>query len=59
VGLSSGITIGVAVTIGGLAAPFLGKVADLHGIRAALALIAFLPVLIAAMTLTLQPPKNS
>jgi FSR family fosmidomycin resistance protein-like MFS transporter len=58
VGLSSGITIGVAVTIGGLAAPFLGKVADLHGIRAALALIAFLPVLIALMTLTLRPPKN-
>lgn len=58
VGLSSGITIGVAVTIGGLAAPFLGKVADLHGIRAALALIAFLPVLIALMTLTLRPPKS-
>jgi FSR family fosmidomycin resistance protein-like MFS transporter len=58
VGLSSGITIGVAVTIGGLAAPFLGKIADQHGIRTALTFVAFLPVLIAGMTLTLRPPKN-
>jgi MFS transporter, FSR family, fosmidomycin resistance protein len=58
VGLSSGITIGLAVTIGGVAAPFLGRVADQHGIRTALALIAFLPVLIALMTLTLRAPRN-
>jgi FSR family fosmidomycin resistance protein-like MFS transporter len=58
VGLSSGITIGVAVTIGGLTAPFLGMIADQHGIRTALTLVAFLPVLIAGMTMTLRPPKN-
>jgi FSR family fosmidomycin resistance protein-like MFS transporter len=58
VGLSSGITIGVAVTIGGLAAPLLGRIADQHGIRTALTLVAFLPVLIALMTLTLRPPRS-
>jgi FSR family fosmidomycin resistance protein-like MFS transporter len=58
VGLSSGITIGVAVTIGGLAAPFLGKIADQHGIRTALMLVAFVPIFITLMTLTLRQPKN-
>ncbi len=58
VGLSSGITIGVAVTIGGLAAPLLGRIADQHGIRTALTFVAFLPVLIVLMTLTLRRPKN-
>jgi FSR family fosmidomycin resistance protein-like MFS transporter len=58
VGLSSGITIGVAVTIGGLAVPFLGRIADQHGIRTALTLVAFVPVFITLMTLTLSRPRN-
>jgi len=58
IGLSSGITIGAAVAIGGVAAPLLGKVADLYGIWSALAGVAFLPILFAGMTLTLPDRKD-
>ncbi|HLN59454.1 MAG TPA: MFS transporter, partial [Thermoanaerobaculia bacterium] len=34
VGTASGLTIGLAVTLGGLAAPLLGRFADLHGVKA-------------------------
>lgn len=59
IGLSSGVTIGIAVAIGGVAAPVLGKIADLHGIWSALAAIAPLPVLAVGLVLTLPRPKNS
>ena len=58
IGFSSGITLGVAVAIGGIAAPVLGKIADIHGIWWSLAAIAFLPVLSAGMALTLTQPKK-
>ena len=58
IGLSSGVTIGVAVAIGGVAAPILGKIADQHGIWSALATIASLPVLSALLVLTLPRPKT-
>jgi FSR family fosmidomycin resistance protein-like MFS transporter len=35
VGLASGVTFGLAVTIGGVTAPLLGLIADHHGIRTA------------------------
>ena len=44
VGTASGLTIGLAVTLGGLAAPLLGWVADLHGVRAALSTLVAVPV---------------
>jgi FSR family fosmidomycin resistance protein-like MFS transporter len=53
VGLSSGVTIGVAVAIGGGAAPIIGRIADIYGIWYSLASIAFLPVLFSAIALTL------
>jgi FSR family fosmidomycin resistance protein-like MFS transporter len=53
VGTASGLTIGLAVTLGGLAAPLLGRVADLHGVRAALATLVAVPVAGALATLTL------
>ena len=58
VGLASGVTFGLAVTIGGVAAPFLGMVADQHGIRAALWCVAFLPVLATGFALTLPHPEK-
>ena len=57
IGLSSGVTLGVSVAIGGVAAPFLGKIADLYGIKSALMVIAFLPALITALALTLPDPE--
>jgi len=56
IGLSSGVTIGIAIAIGGGAAPIIGKIADMHGIRFALASLAFLPVATAALALTLPDP---
>jgi MFS transporter, FSR family, fosmidomycin resistance protein len=53
VGTASGLTIGLAVTLGGLAAPLLGRIADLHGVRAALATLVAVPVAGALATLTL------
>jgi len=58
IGLSSGVTLGVAVAIGGVAAPLLGKIADHHGIWWSLAAIVFLPVVNAGLTLTLPEPKK-
>ena len=53
VGTASGVTIGLAVTLGGFAAPLLGRVADLHGIRTALWTLVAVPLLGAVATLTL------
>ena len=57
IGLSSGVTIGIAIAIGGGAAPIIGKIADIHGIRFALSSIAFLPLLTAALAMTLPDPQ--
>ncbi len=53
VGTASGMTIGLAVTLGGLAAPLLGRFADLHGVKAAVSLLVLIPLAGAAATLTL------
>ena len=53
VGTASGLTIGLAVTLGGLAAPVLGRIADLHGVRAAVSSVALVPLLGAAFAMTL------
>jgi FSR family fosmidomycin resistance protein-like MFS transporter len=53
VGMASGVTIGLAVTLGGIAAPVLGRVADLHGVRAALTTLVLVPLVGALATITL------
>ena len=58
VGFASGVTFGLAVTIGGVTSPLLGLIADHHGIRAALWCVAFLPVLAAGLALTLPHPRR-
>lgn len=59
VGLSSGITLGVAISIGGAATPFLGKIADVHGVWFAMAAAACLPIFFALMTMSLPDPRKS
>jgi FSR family fosmidomycin resistance protein-like MFS transporter len=44
VGLASGITLGLAIGLGGVAATALGAVADAHGLHAVLWTVAALPV---------------
>ena len=53
IGLSSGVTLGVAVAIGGGAAPIIGRIADLYGLWFSMASIAFLPVFLLAIALSL------
>jgi len=60
VGLSSGITLGVAISIGGAATPVIGKIADIYGIWVAIATVACLPILFFAIAMSLpeNPKKN-
>jgi len=57
VGTASGVTIGLAVTLGGLVAPLLGRFADLHGVHAAVSTLVLVPVVGAVATMTL--PRES
>ncbi len=57
VGLSSGVTLGLAVAIGGGAAPFLGKLADIYSVWMALASVAYIPILAFFLALTLPDPS--
>jgi len=57
IGLSSGVTLGLAVAVGGIASPLLGWVADLHGIRLALACTSVLPIASMVLALTLPEPR--
>jgi FSR family fosmidomycin resistance protein-like MFS transporter len=58
IGLSSGVTLGIAVTIGGVATPLLGQVADHYGLRAAFAVMGFVPILSTGLALTLPHPDR-
>lgn len=57
VGFASGVTIGLAVSIGGVAAPVLGWIADGYGIEIALKTLVFMPLVATAFTLTLPADK--
>lgn len=56
VGLSAGVTLGLAITIGGIATPLLGRVADHSGLWASLAVLAALPLFSTTFALTLPRP---
>ena len=49
VGFASGITIGLAVSVGGFAAPVLGRLADLAGVHTVFYLAVIFPVLAALL----------
>jgi|EPASupsiteSAE347_1022098.scaffolds.fasta_scaffold00558_20 FSR family fosmidomycin resistance protein-like MFS transporter len=53
IGLASGITLGLAFSFGGLTTPLLGWVADHHGLRATIIIVAFLPFLCTGLSLML------
>ena len=53
IGVASGVTIGLSVSVGGATAPLLGWLADHYGIPAALFSLTVLPLLIAALLWTL------
>ncbi|MQA01667.1 MAG: MFS transporter [Streptosporangiales bacterium] len=54
VGTASGLTLGVAMTIGGSATPLLGMLADARGLPTALAVLLVVPVVSLLFTLRLR-----
>jgi len=56
IGTASGVTLGLAVSVGGLAAPVVGAVADATSLQAALAGMLLLPLVAGAFTLGLDDP---
>ncbi|MEU2438412.1 MFS transporter [Streptomyces rubradiris] len=57
VGTASGVTLGLAVSIGGLAGPAIGGLADATSLRTALAPIVLMPVLSWLLLRTLSEPS--
>lgn len=57
-GTASGVTLGLAVSAGGAAAPILGYLADTQGLRVALAVLLILPVIALIGTTRLYDPKR-
>jgi MFS transporter, FSR family, fosmidomycin resistance protein len=61
VGFSSGITLGISVAFGGIAAPFIGMIADSRGIWWSLAVLTLFPVINGFLSLLLPgvaEPEN-
>ena len=57
-GTASGVTLGLAVSVGGVVTPGLGAIADHVGLRPTLLLLAVLPVAMVALALTLPDPRR-
>jgi len=58
-GLASGITLGLAFSFGGLTTPLLGWVADHHGLRSAIGIAAFMPLVCLALSLMLPSERSA
>jgi FSR family fosmidomycin resistance protein-like MFS transporter len=57
-GLSAGVTLGIAISIGGVATPLLGRIADQYGLWATLAVLGVVPLASAVLALTLPHPHR-
>jgi MFS transporter, FSR family, fosmidomycin resistance protein len=57
IGTASGVTLGLALSIGGLATPLFGFLADRHGLPVTLAILAALPAAALALTFGLHEPR--
>jgi FSR family fosmidomycin resistance protein-like MFS transporter len=57
-GTAAGVTLGLAVSAGGLFQPVLGLVADHHGPRGAFHVLAVLPIVAITLAARLQPPTR-
>jgi MFS transporter, FSR family, fosmidomycin resistance protein len=57
IGVASGVTLGLAVSAGGVAAPLFGLLADTYGLPAALGTIAIFPAAACALTFGLRDPR--
>ncbi len=55
VGMASGVTLGLAVSVGGMCAPLLGRLGDRHGLGSVVFLLLALMIVAACQTLALPP----
>ena len=58
IGTSSGVTLGLAISIGGLFTPALGALADAASLHLAVTVLAVFPVTGLALALRLRPPRG-
>jgi FSR family fosmidomycin resistance protein-like MFS transporter len=56
-GTAAGVTLGLGVSIGGLAAPLLGLIADAHGTQGVLTALCFVPIPALLLGLLLRTPE--
>jgi MFS transporter, FSR family, fosmidomycin resistance protein len=59
IGTASGVTLGLAISFGGLAAPLFGFLADSYGLAVALAALVALPVASLALAVPLREPRSA
>jgi FSR family fosmidomycin resistance protein-like MFS transporter len=57
IGIASGVTLGLATSAGGVAAPLFGLLADTYGLPAALGTIAVFPAAACGLTFLLRDPR--
>lgn len=57
-GTASGVTVGLAVSVGGLFSPLLGALADAAGPRTALAALLVLPLLALLLSALMRDPAD-
>jgi FSR family fosmidomycin resistance protein-like MFS transporter len=57
IGIASGVTLGLATSAGGVAAPLFGWLADKYGLPVALGTIAVFPAVACALTFLLRDPR--
>jgi FSR family fosmidomycin resistance protein-like MFS transporter len=58
IGVASGVTLGLAVSAGGLAAPLFGLLADAYGLPVALGTVVAFPTLACALTFGIRDPRR-
>jgi FSR family fosmidomycin resistance protein-like MFS transporter len=58
-GTAAGVTLGLAVSAGGLFMPVLGLVAEQHGPRGVFAVLAVIPIIAVAVSAVLREPLSA
>lgn len=58
IGFASGVTLGISMSVGGIVAPILGRIADMQGVAAVMQILTGFSILCAAATFLLPGRKE-